>query len=123
MPRSHASPGKGVAQAKWGISHDSTIYNVFRSAYLIVNGRPHRAAVPVVPRSLLCLPVTAGPGPAIPSYDLNAAFMSSQPHESGIHAVWSGAGEANVTEVRFRWGAAAGGETRAHQERIKISPS
>jgi hypothetical protein len=29
------------------------------------------------------------PGPAISSYDLNAAFMSSQPHEGGIHAVWA----------------------------------
>jgi hypothetical protein len=33
---------------------------------------------------------------------MNAAFMSSQPHESGIHAVWSGAGEVSVTEVRFK---------------------
>ena len=36
---------------------------------------------------------------------MNAAFMSFQPfqpHESGIHAVWPGAGEARVTEVRFR---------------------
>ena len=24
------------------------------------------------------------------SYDMNAAFMSFQPHESGIHAVWPG---------------------------------
>jgi hypothetical protein len=28
--------------------------------------------------------------------------MSFQPHESGIHAVWSDAGEASVTEARFR---------------------
>jgi hypothetical protein len=33
---------------------------------------------------------------------MNAAFMSSQPHESGIHAVCSDAGEASVTEVRSR---------------------
>jgi hypothetical protein len=33
---------------------------------------------------------------------MDAAFMSFQPHESGIHVVWSGAGEASVTEVRFR---------------------
>jgi len=33
---------------------------------------------------------------------MNAAFMSSQPHESGIHAVWPGAGKASVTEVSFR---------------------
>jgi hypothetical protein len=32
---------------------------------------------------------------------MNAAFMSFQPHETGVHAVWSGAGEASVTEVRF----------------------
>jgi hypothetical protein len=37
-----------------------------------------------------------------PSYDMDAAFMSFQPHESGIHAVWSGAGEASVTKVRFK---------------------
>jgi hypothetical protein len=33
---------------------------------------------------------------------MNAAFMSFQPHESDIHAVWLGAGEASVTKVRFR---------------------
>jgi hypothetical protein len=33
---------------------------------------------------------------------MDAAFMSSQPHESGIHAVWPGAGGASVTKVRFR---------------------
>jgi hypothetical protein len=33
---------------------------------------------------------------------MNAAFMSFQRHEGGIHAVRSGAGEASVTEVRFR---------------------
>jgi hypothetical protein len=32
---------------------------------------------------------------------MDAAFMSLQQHESGIHAVWSGAGEASVTKVRF----------------------
>jgi len=60
------------------------------------------AAVPVVPQSLPRPPVTADAGPAIPSYDVDAAFMSSQPHESGIHAVRSGADEASVTKVRFR---------------------
>jgi hypothetical protein len=40
-----------------------------------------------VPQSLLCTPVTPDPGPVTSSYDLNAAFMSFQPHESGIHAV------------------------------------
>jgi hypothetical protein len=29
------------------------------------------------------------PGPPIPPYDVNAAFMSSQQHEGGIHAVWA----------------------------------
>jgi hypothetical protein len=33
---------------------------------------------------------------------MNAAFMPFQPRESGIHAVWPGAGEASVTEARFR---------------------
>jgi hypothetical protein len=34
---------------------------------------------------------------------MNAAFMSFQPpRERGIHAVWSGAGGARGTEVRFR---------------------
>jgi hypothetical protein len=33
---------------------------------------------------------------------MDAAFMSFQPHESGIHAVWPGAGEASVTKVRFK---------------------
>jgi hypothetical protein len=33
---------------------------------------------------------------------MNAAFMPFQRHEGGIHAVWPGAGEASVTEVRFR---------------------
>jgi hypothetical protein len=32
---------------------------------------------------------------------VNAAFMPSQRHERGTHAVWLGAGEAGVTEVRF----------------------
>jgi hypothetical protein len=50
--------------------------------------------------------VTADPGPAIPSYDVDAAFMLFQQHESGIHALWSGAGEGSVTEVRFRCAAA-----------------
>jgi hypothetical protein len=54
---------------------------------LIVNERAHRAAMPVLPQRLLYTLVTADPGPALPSYDMDAAFMSSQPHESGIHAV------------------------------------
>jgi hypothetical protein len=39
---------------------------------------------------------------------LNAAFMSFQPHESGIHAVWPGADEASVMKVRLRAGALTG---------------
>jgi hypothetical protein len=31
-----------------------------------------------------------------------AAIMSLELHGCGIHAVWSGAEETNVTEVRFR---------------------
>jgi hypothetical protein len=42
---------------------------------------------------------------------VDAAFMSFQPHESGIHALQSGAGEASVTEVRFRRTAARGERT------------
>ena len=56
----------------------------------IVNGCARRAAVPVVPvvpQSLSRTAVTADSGAALSSYDMNAAFMSFQPHESGIHAV------------------------------------
>ena len=87
---------------------------------VIVNGRAHRAVMPVVPQSLSRAPVTADPGPAVPSYGMNAAFMSSQPRESGIHAVWSGAGEVSVTKVRFRR-AAADGEQRADHDQLKLS--
>jgi hypothetical protein len=45
-------------------------------------------------------PVTPDPGPALSFNGMNAAFMSFQPRESGIHAVWSGAGGSSVTEVR-----------------------
>jgi hypothetical protein len=34
---------------------------------------------------------------------MDAAFMSYQQHDGGIHALWLGAGEAGVTEVRFRF--------------------
>ena len=44
---------------------------------------------------------------------MNAAFMPFQPHESGIHAVWPGAGEGSVTEVRFRHAGRAAGRDRA----------
>jgi hypothetical protein len=43
--------------------------------------------VPVVPQSLSYAVVTADTGLVTPAYDMNAAFMSFQPHESGIHAV------------------------------------
>jgi hypothetical protein len=33
---------------------------------------------------------------------MDAAFMSYQQHDGGIHALWLDAGEAGVTEVRFR---------------------
>jgi hypothetical protein len=33
---------------------------------------------------------------------MNAAFMSFQQHERGIHVVWSGAGEADMTKVCSR---------------------
>jgi hypothetical protein len=32
---------------------------------------------------------------------MDAAFMSFQQHESGIHAVWCGTGGVRVTKVRF----------------------
>jgi catechol 2,3-dioxygenase-like lactoylglutathione lyase family enzyme len=54
---------------------------------LIVSGRAHDPAVPVVPQSLLRTPVTADTLPAYSSYDMNAAFMPFQQHERGIHAV------------------------------------
>jgi hypothetical protein len=50
---------------------------------------------------------------------MNAAFMSFQPREGGIHAVWSGAGEGSVTEVRL--GCAQ--RPAARRERTTINPS
>jgi hypothetical protein len=47
--------------------------------------------------------------------------MSSQPHESGIHAVRSGAGEVSVTEVRFPAGTAAGGKARADHDQLTLT--
>ena len=52
---------------------------------------------------------------------MNAAFMSFQPRESGIHAVRSGAGEASVTEVRFWCAPQAGGEARTDHDQLKLS--
>jgi hypothetical protein len=45
--------------------------------------------------------VTADSGLALFN-GMNAAFMSFQPHESGIHALRPVAGEASVTKARFR---------------------
>jgi hypothetical protein len=83
-----------------------------RQLILIVKGHADRAAVPVVPRSLLHPPVTADPGPAIPSYDMNAAFMSLQLHGSGIHALWSGHWRGQCDESLFPVHAAADGGAR-----------
>ena len=47
---------------------------------------------------------------------MNAAFMAFQPHESGIHALWPGAGEVSVTEVHYRCAPRA----VARRERITI---
>jgi len=58
---------------------------------------------------------TADTWPTAPAYDMNAAFMSFQPHESGIHAVRPGAREAGVTEVRFRARAMDDGEWAGHE--------
>jgi hypothetical protein len=56
----------------------------------------------VVLQGLLFAAVTPTPAAVLSSYDVNAAFMSFQARESGIHALWPGAGGANVTKVRFR---------------------
>jgi hypothetical protein len=50
---------------------------------------------------------------------MNAAFMSFQAHESGIHAVWPGAGGASVTKVCFR----RVPRPVARRERTKINSS
>jgi hypothetical protein len=49
-----------------------------RNAPLNLNGHGHPAAVPVVPQSLLKAAVTADTGSVASSYDMSAAFMSSQ---------------------------------------------
>jgi hypothetical protein len=45
------------------------------------------AAVSMVPQRLRRTAVTAGTRPACPSYDVDAAFMSFNVHERGIHAL------------------------------------
>jgi gamma-glutamylcysteine synthetase len=50
---------------------------------------------------------------------MDAAAMSLGLHGCGIHAVWSGAGEAGVTKARFRCMPRA----MARSERAKINSS
>jgi hypothetical protein len=45
---------------------------------------------------------TGDPKPIAGSYDVDAAFMSFQLHDGGIHAVRAGAGGAGVMEVSFQ---------------------
>jgi hypothetical protein len=50
---------------------------------------------------------------------MDAAFMSLELHDGGIHVVWPGAGGAGAAGVRFRrvpWPAAGAG-------RLNINPS
>ncbi len=63
--------------------------------------------------------VISGTGPAGASYDMNAAFMSLELHDGGIHVVWPGAGGADVTGVV----SARAGRPVAGAGRIKINPS
>jgi hypothetical protein len=61
-------------------------------------GRPHRAAVPVVPRSLLCPPVTADPGPVIPFIrrECRVHAVPAQCHSAyfDLERAWSSGGGA-----------------------------
>jgi len=50
---------------------------------------------------------------------MDAAIMQLQQHGCGSHAVWSGAGVASVTEVRFR----CTPRPTARRERTKINSS
>jgi hypothetical protein len=84
---------------------------------LILSGGAHHAAVPVLPQSLLRAGVTADTGQVTSLYDMNAAFMSFQLHECGIHAVRPGAGGASVTKVCFR----CAPRPMARRERTKIN--
>jgi hypothetical protein len=50
---------------------------------------------------------------------MDAAFMSLELHDGGIHVVWPGAGEAGVTGVRFGrvpWPAAGARPTKIKPE-------
>src|SRR5215467_10532632 len=56
----------------------------------------------VGPEGLRCAAGAPDTGPAACSYDVDASFMLFLRHGCGIHAVWSSAGVASVTEARFR---------------------
>jgi hypothetical protein len=100
---------------------------------LTVNGRARRPVVPVpvpvvpvlvvlvVPQGTSCPPVTAGTSAALSSYGVNAAFMSFQPRESGIHAVWSRCWRGQRDGSPFPMRAEASGEARAHQDQRRLS--
>jgi hypothetical protein len=53
--------------------------------------------------------------------DMNAAFMSFQPRESGIHAVWSGCWRGQWDGSPFPAGAAADGEARADHDQLELT--
>jgi hypothetical protein len=50
---------------------------------------------------------------------MDAAFMSLELHDGGIHVVWPGAGGAGAAGVRFRRGPCR----RQGPTRVKINPS
>ena len=66
------------------------------------DGRARRAAMSVVPEGLRCAAGAPDTGPGAGSYCMDASFMLFLRHGCGIHAVWSNAGVAGVTETRFR---------------------
>ena len=66
-----------------------------------MGGRRQAGALPVVFLRFRQAVVTGDTTSAAGSYDVDAAFMSLQVHDRGIHAVRPGAGEADVMEVRF----------------------
>src|SRR2546430_5634720 len=65
-------------------------------------GLARRAVVSVVRQGLYRGAVAAGTGPASASYDVDAATMHMERHERGIHALRSGADEADVADAPFR---------------------
>jgi hypothetical protein len=56
------------------------------------------------------------------SYDVDAAFMSFQAHESGIHAVWPGCWRGQGDGSPFPVHDAAGGEARADHDQAVTFP-